>query len=156
MILFDIIRAIAIATHAQRNGFGALYAMMLYQMTTKIEPKTQAFIEFEGGVPPEGRPFAATAVSLREWDKVLETKPVIPTEQQDALEAARGAWAIIRKGKQNAFPKVHRFKGDLNRQEKNARAAWARLDVREGWASLVDPTGKTMARQSGPFLRTRW
>lgn len=77
-----------------------------------------------------------------------------PTEIRDAGVAARGYWAIIRKGKRTALPRTRRF-----RLEVTARAAWKRLDVRQGLALLIDPSGCQVERQSGPWGvrgRGRW
>lgn len=82
----------------------------------------------------------------------------IDPELATALDAARGSWAILRKGRRHVPPSVRRFRHSIG-EEANARAAWAKLAVslREGWALLVNPEGQVVARQSGPWgVRKRW
>ena len=77
---------------------------------------------------------------------------MLDLEQQAATLEAAGSWAIVRKGKRDIPPRVKRFK-----QEAQARDAWDQLDVREGWAVLLTPEGKTVERQSGPWaVRRVW
>lgn len=70
-----------------------------------------------------------------------------------ARVVAEGRWAIVRCGYPGRWPETRReFKS-----EKAARAAWGRMDVRQGWAELRRPDGAVEARQSGPAaVRTRW
>lgn len=70
-----------------------------------------------------------------------------------ALNKARGAWAIIRKIKRNVPPMVRLYKLKHGRTgEERARSAWSNLDVREGWAIIVDSDGKTIALTSVPWV----
>ncbi len=81
-------------------------------------------------------------------------------ELESALAEAKGSYAIIRKGRRYNAPSVRKFGGTKPSSLKAqlaAHRAWARLDVREGWAALVDPDGKTIATESGPFgVRSKW
>ena len=72
-------------------------------------------------------------------------------EQLAALDATAGSWAILRHGRPSARIGMRTF-----RSEALAREAWTNVDVRQGWAWLVNPDRCVCERQSGPWLRTRW
>jgi hypothetical protein len=61
------------------------------------------------------------------------------------------AWSIARQGREHLPPRERVY-----RDEAAARRAWARLDVRQGWAELREGE-RVVERQSGPWaVRTRW
>ena len=91
----------------------------------------------------------------------MQVTPEETQERDAAIASAVGSWAIIRKGKRDGAVHVHKFKTDRrgNEAEILARYRWSKLDIREGWAILIDPTGKQIAAQSAPWGvrgRGRW
>lgn len=85
--------------------------------------------------------------------EALATLPDLTAGQRRDLDLdTRWTWAIIRRGRKTSPPSVRCYHGNQDR----ARAAWAKLDVRQGWALLVDIEGDVVASQSGPSLRSRW
>lgn len=61
-------------------------------------------------------------------------------------------WKIIRQGMQHLPPRVF-YVGD----EAGARRAWAKIDVRQGFAEMLRPDGSREMYVSGPFgVRSRW
>lgn len=88
-------------------------------------------------------------------DELEKTAALAVAEKTAALAVARGSWAIVRKGERDKSPTVRKFTATKhNDAESWAKLAWKALDVREGWALLVNPDGAVIARQSGPWGRT--